>query len=134
MIKILIVRFSSIGDIVLTSPVIRCLKQQLKDVEIHYLTKENFKSVVELNPNIDKLHTFKKDLKPVLNQLKKEKFDYVIDLHKNIRSFRVKLALGCKSYSFKKLNFEKWLLVNFKINHLHKKHIVERYLEKVENL
>jgi len=39
--KILVIRFSSIGDIVLTTPVIRCLKKQL-NVEVHYLTKTSF--------------------------------------------------------------------------------------------
>ena len=54
-VKILVVRFSSIGDIVLTTPVIRCLKEQVEgDVEIHFLTKQQYKSVVANNPYISK--------------------------------------------------------------------------------
>jgi len=68
-------------------------------------------------------------------QLKEEQYDCIIDLHKNLRSFLVKLNLPfIKSYSFNKLNFEKWLLVNFKINYLPQKHIVDRYFETLSAL
>lgn len=128
--KILIIRFSSIGDIVLTTPVIRCCKQQLKNSEIHFVTKFSFKSTLEHNPCVDKLITFEKDLKEVLPQLKKENYDFVIDLHNNLRSTRLKLALGKKSSTFKKLNLKKWLAVNLKSKiALPDVHIVQRYLE-----
>jgi ADP-heptose:LPS heptosyltransferase len=132
--KILIVRFSSIGDIVLTTPIIRCLKRQLKDVEIHYLTKENFKSVLDSNPYIDVLYTIKSDISEAIPALIKENFDYVIDLHRNIRTLKLKLKLGVKSYSYSKLNWEKFLITTFKINKLPTKHIVDRYFETVEKL
>ncbi len=132
--KILILRFSSIGDIVLTSPVVRCLKQQLNASEIHFLTKKSFASIVENNPNVDKVFSFEKDVKEVLHELKKENYDWVIDLHHNLRSMQVKRALGKPSKSFNKLNIEKWLLVNLKINRLPNKHIVDRYFETVAHL
>ncbi len=132
--KILILRFSSIGDIVLTSPVVRCLKQQLKNSEIHFLTKKSFVSVVQNNSNIDKVFSFEKDVTEILPKLKKENYDWVIDLHHNLRSMRVKRALDKPSKSFNKLNIEKWLLVNLKINRLPDKHIVERYFETVAHL
>lgn len=132
--KILIVRFSSIGDIVLTTPIIRCIKQQVQNVELHYLTKDKFASVIENNPHIDKLHVLKDSLSEVVPQLKKENYDYVIDLHHNLRTLKLKLALGKKSFSFNKLNWEKLLLVNFKINKLPNKHIVDRYFETVRTL
>ncbi len=128
--KILIIRFSSIGDVVLTTPVIRCCKQQLKNSEIHFVTKASFKSTLEHNPNLDKLITFEKDFTEVLPQLKKENYDFVIDLHNNLRSTRLKLALGKKSSTFKKLNVKKWLAVNLKSKTaLPDVHIVQRYLE-----
>jgi ADP-heptose:LPS heptosyltransferase len=133
-VKILILRFSSIGDIVLTSPVVRCLKQQLNASEIHFLTKKSFASIVENNPNVDKVFSFEKDVKEVLHELKKENYDWVIDLHHNLRSMQVKRALGKPSKSFNKLNIEKWLLVNLKINRLPNKHIVDRYFETVAHL
>jgi heptosyltransferase-2 len=67
----------------------------------------------------------------VLEDLKKEHYDLVIDLHKNIRSWQVRHALSAKSVAFDKLNVEKWLLVQLKINRLPHTHIVERYLATV---
>lgn len=128
MVKFLIIRFSSIGDIVLTTPTIRCMKNQIDDAEIHYLTKATFKSILSANPYLDKIHVLDKNYSNLIKELKKENFDYVIDLHKNIRSYRVKSALKRMSFSFNKLNFKKWLLVNFKINKLPDLHIVDRYL------
>lgn len=132
--KVLIVRFSSIGDIVLTTPIIRCLKNQINGIEIHYLTKENFKSVLDCNPYIDVLHTIKNDISEAIPSLKKENFDYVIDLHRNLRTLKLKLKLGIKSFSYNKLNWEKFLLTTFKINKLPNQHIVNRYFETVEKL
>lgn len=132
--KILVVRFSSIGDIVLTTPILRCIKQQLKDVELHYVTKHNFLSVIENNIYVDKIFTIKDSLKDVIPQLKKENYDYVVDLHHNIRTLKLKTALGKKSFSFNKLNWEKFLIVNFKINKLPNIHIVDRYFETVQSL
>jgi ADP-heptose:LPS heptosyltransferase len=132
--KILVVRFSSIGDIVLTTPILRCIKQQLKDVELHYVTKHNFLSVIDNNIYVDKVFAIKDSLKDVIPQLKKENYDYVIDLHHNVRTLRLKTALGKKSFSFNKLNWEKFLIVNFKKNKLPPIHIVDRYFETVQSL
>lgn len=132
--KVLVVRFSSIGDIVLTTPIIRCLKQQIPNAQVHYLTKSGFRPVVEHNSYIDKRYYLEDDIRMVIEELKKEKYDYIIDLHKNIRSLKVKKALGCISYSFPKLNVKKWLLVNLKLNLMPDKSIVERYFEAVKAL
>ena len=61
MVKFLVVRFSSIGDIILTLPVVRHLKLQVKDAEIHYLTKSSYASLLEANPYIDRVPTFSRD-------------------------------------------------------------------------
>ncbi len=132
--KVLIIRFSSIGDIVLTSPVIRCIKEQVPDVQVHYLTKASFRPVVAHNPYIDKCYYLEDNLDVLTPQLKKEKYDYIIDLHNNIRTLKVKRALQCKAYSFPKLNVQKWVLVNFKKNILPDKSIVERYFEAARPL
>ena len=81
--KVLIIRFSSIGDIVLTTPVIRCIKQQVSEVELHYLTKKAFESVLAGNPYIDKIHFLKDSLTDTIADLKLEDFDHIIDLHHN---------------------------------------------------
>lgn len=132
--KILVVRFSSIGDIVLTTPILRCIKQQLKDVELHFITKHNFLSVIEDNKYVDKIYSIKSSLSEVIPQLKKEKYDYVIDLHHNVRTLKLKLALGKKSFSFNKLNWQKFLIVNLKANKLPNIHIVDRYFETVKSI
>jgi ADP-heptose:LPS heptosyltransferase len=131
--KFLIIRFSSIGDIVLTTPVVRCLKKQVPAAEVHYLTKASFKSIVAFNPYIDKCHYLENDLAQTIAELKKEDFDYVIDLHHNLRTLKVKRALGKQAFSFNKLNIEKWLLVNLKWNMLPDKHIVDRYMETLSS-
>jgi len=132
--KVLIIRFSSIGDIVLTTPVIRCVKKQLEQVELHYLTKRAYSPLLKANPYIDTIHELDDNLSLTIKELKKEKFDYIIDLHNNLRTARVKLALNKKNRSFKKLNIEKWIKVNLKINLLPTLHIVDRYLATVAEL
>lgn len=132
--KILVIRFSSIGDIVLTTPVVRCLKTQLDEVEIHYATRQNFQSIFEENPYIDKVHFFNGQLTQFIAELRKERFDYIIDLHHNLRTRILKSSLGVKSFSVDKLNWQKWLMVNLKINKLPNVHIVDRYLATVKEL
>lgn len=132
--KILVIRFSSIGDIVLTSVVLRCLKEQIEGLELHFLTKKSYEPVLSANPNIDKLHFFEKSVKQCISELKKENFDHVIDLHHNLRTLLIKASLGVNSRSFDKLNWQKWLLVNLKKNTLPNIHIVDRYLQTVEFL
>ena len=129
--KFLIIRFSSIGDIVLTTPVIRCLKQQFKNAEVHFITKHQYKSILENNIYIDKLHILS-NIKTTIKELKQERFDFIIDLHNNIRTLKIKTALfSVTSFSFNKLNVQKWLLTALKINVLPKKHIVDRYMQTV---
>jgi len=135
--KILIIRFSSIGDIVLTTPVVRCLKMQCPEVVIHYITKKAFASILEANPYVDKVFTIDKTsepLKKVATRLQEEQYDCVIDLHKNWRSFYLRYRLGVKSFVFDKINWQKWLLTQFKIDKMPKVHIVDRYMKTVEQL
>ena len=132
MVKFLIIRFSSIGDIVLTTPVIRCLKNQVDGAVIHYLTKEQYSGILMPNPHIDRLWLYKNNMRELILQLQNEKFDYIIDLHHNIRTQRIKNKLRTISFSFNKLNYLKWLLVNLKINKLPDIHIVDRYLNTLK--
>ena len=133
--KILVIRFSSIGDIVLTTPVLRCIRRQHPGAELHFLTKKVFQPVVGHNPHIDKIHYLEDDVSAIIPALKAEKFDYVADLHNNLRTARVKQALGVeKTHAFPKLNIQKWMLVNLKLNLMPDKSIVERYFEAVKPL
>lgn len=132
--KVLVIRFSSIGDIVLTTPVVRCLKKQAGAAQVHYLTKASFRGIIETNPYIDKGHYLEDDWDGLMEKLRQEQFDYIVDLHHNIRTLRVKRALKVKSWSFDKLNIRKWLLTTFKINILPPLHIVDRYMDTVKDL
>jgi len=131
MVKFLIIRLSSIGDIVLTTPIIRGLKQQVEGAEVHFLTKPQFAGILEENPYIDKLLVLKDELNETIEEIKAEEYDYIIDLHHNLRSSIIKRKTGIISFSFDKLNFKKWLLVNFKINKMPDVHIVDRYRDTV---
>ena len=131
--KILILRFSSIGDIVLTTPVPRTLKTQL-EAEVHYCTKSKYAAILENNPYVDKVVVLNESLSELVRCLKAEQYDYVVDLHHNLRTALIKRRLGVKSYSFNKLNVEKWLMVNLKINRLPNVHIVDRYMDTVRPL
>ena len=132
--KFLIIRFSSIGDIVLTTPIVRCLRKKYPNAQIHYLTKAAFAPIVQANPNIDKVFALEGSTKTVISKLKKEEYSHIIDLHKNLRSKKVMMALGVKSTSFPKLNVEKFLMVKFKMDRLPRTHIVDRYFEAVKSL
>lgn len=132
--KILIVRFSSIGDVVLTTPVIRCLRKKYPEAEIHFCTKKQYVQLVEHNPNLDKVISMESSLHALISELKAEKYDVVIDLHRNLRTLRIKIALGLKHYTFKKLNFRKFLITKFKVNILPDIHIVHRYMNAVKSL
>lgn len=131
--KFLIIRFSSIGDIVLTTPVIRCLKKQVPEAEVHFLVKKAFYPVVQHNPYIDKIHLLDQSWELMMHKLEDEHFDSIIDLHHNIRTLRIKRHLKCRSFSFHKLNIEKYVYTSVKLNILPKVHIVDRYLKTVES-
>ncbi len=134
--KILIIRFSSIGDIVLTTPVIRCIKKQLETAEIHFLTKYDYRHIVQPNPHLSKIHLLQNNnWEQLITDLQAEDFDYIIDLHKNLRSAKVKRTLKkATSFAYNKLNLQKWLLTNFKINQMPSVHIVDRYMDTIKSL
>lgn len=126
--KILIIRFSSIGDIILTTPTVRCLATQLSGVEIHYLTKKGYAPILKNNPYINKVIELEGSLNALIPLLKAEKYDHIIDLHKNMRSVYT-LARLCKPFStFSKLNIRKLLVVTSGLNLLPPIHIVDRYI------
>lgn len=132
--KILIIRFSSIGDIVLTSPVMRCIKSQLPKAEVHYLTKTANYELLRANPYVDQIHLLDVNIEKVIKSLQKQDFDLIVDLHNNLRSFQIKRRLQRKALGFDKINLRKWLAVRFKWQVLPDLHIVDRYLATVERL
>ena len=132
--RLLFIRFSSIGDIVFTTPAIRCAKQQIPGVELHFLTKTSMKAVTEANPYIDQFHYFDKDLNVTIKDLKAFQFDYIIDLHKNLRTYKIQKALGVPSLSYQKLSLQKLLLTKLHLNYMPARHIVDRSLDALSAL
>lgn len=132
--KILVIRFSSIGDIVLTTPVIRCIKKRYPTAELHFLVKRSYAPILQHNPYIDKIHHFDSNLTATIQTLKQEHFDFVVDLQRNYRSGRITTALSAPHATFPKHNIRKAVLVRLKINLLPERHIVDRYFEAVRPL
>jgi ADP-heptose:LPS heptosyltransferase len=131
--KVLILRFSSMGDVVLTSPVIRALYQQA-NTEVHLLTKSAFGSIFQANPYVSKVWTFDREPDHLFAALRSEQFDEVIDLHANLRSFKVSLALRRPITVFPKYRIARELLVHTGINLMPKNHIVDRFMQAVAHL
>ena len=128
--KILVVRLSSIGDIVLTTPVVRMIKKQL-NAEVHFLTKSAYITLLKNNSYIDSVYQIEQSINEIIADLKKENYDYIIDLHNNLRTQILRFRLGVSSRSFRKLNMGKLILTTFKMDSLPKVHIVDRYLDAV---
>lgn len=134
----LILRFSSIGDIVLCTPIFRCIKQKYPNAVIHFATKKKFATIVENNPYIDELKLLDNSFSEFYSGIKDFNYDYVIDLHNNIRTTRIKGLFFLKktrSYTFRKINTIKLLAVLFKRKSvLPKMHVVERYFKPLKNI
>ncbi len=102
----------------------------MPDAEIHFLTKDSYAAILHSNPYISKVQVLGSSWDLMIHQLQYEDYDFIVDLHHNLRTLRIKKALkGIKHASYNKLNIQKWLLTAWKINRLPKIHIVDRYLE-----
>lgn len=131
--KFLIIRLSSIGDIVLTSPIVRCLKKQT-DAQVDFICKDAFTSLKQNNPFVHRVWSYEAALENDFKKLQKEKYTAVIDLHKNYRSSEIIRKLGVLSNSFNKINLRKWMMTQFKIDRLPDVHIVDRMMASVAYL
>lgn len=132
--KILIIRFSSIGDVVLTTPIVRSIKKQT-GAELHYLIKPSFIQVIRDNPYIDQIHQLDERIGETIKKLKNQGFDLIVDLQKNLKSYRIARELGAETIRFDKLNIRKWLAVRLKLKTLPpNKHLVDRYFDALATL
>lgn len=129
--RILIVRFSSIGDIVLTSPVIRALRKKFPAADIRFLTKEAYVNIVAANPHLTAVLAFDGNLRKTISEVRAFGPEVIIDLHHNLRTALLKAAVGTRAISFPKLNLEKWLHVNLRLDSLPDIHVVDRYFRAV---
>jgi heptosyltransferase-2 len=119
--RVLIIRLSSLGDILLTTPVIRALKNQFPKIKIDFLLKSEYQDVVKNNPYLNQIFLFSMDdYKTAINEIKNsaqsQKYDLIVDLQNNFRSWKICNQLKVNSVKFRKYSFRKFLLVHAKIN------------------
>ncbi|MFV0604723.1 MAG: glycosyltransferase family 9 protein [Niabella sp.] len=129
--KILVIRFSSLGDIIYTTPVVRCLKQQLPDAEIHFLTKPKFKYIYNGNPYVGRILLLKETLSETIKDIKAEQYDHIIDLHSNLRTFIIKMRVTVPTSTYNKQTIKKWLSLKLRKQLVPPVHLVDRYLKAV---
>ena len=137
--KILIVRFSSIGDIVLASPLIRCLRKKFPHAQIDFLVKSQFSELVKYNPHLSSVIELKSserdELRSLKKQIREQRYDAILDIHNSNRSRYLRLFCGAKHIRVvNKRAFVRFMLVKFK-QHWYPKNIpsiAERYLETVK--
>ena len=118
--KILVIRFSSLGDIVLTTPCVRLLKENYPDTEIYYAVKKKFAGVLYKNNDLtqtislaegESIFSYARQIRAL------GKFDLVIDLHNNLRSrLLLKIIRKKKLVKYKKPYFKRFFMVYFKKN------------------
>lgn len=126
--RILVIRLSSLGDIILSFPLLSKLKRKYPDSEITFLSKDEYAELLDLNPLIDTVMK--------LNSVNsKNDFDIVIDLQNNFRSRRFLKNFSGKIFRYKKDNLEKFLLVNFKVD-LFKEvvPVYEKYIRSLDGM
>ena len=104
--RILIIRFSAIGDIILTTPVVRALRSKYSGADIRFVTKPQFAQLIEPNLNLNGVFVLKGGIKDLAKELKEFKPDLVVDLHHNLRTRILRVLIGGKWLSFNKLNVE----------------------------
>jgi len=122
--RFLIIRLSSMGDIILTTPILRALREKYPQAAIHYLTRSAYAELLQHNPHLTALHVW-----PPSAELRATLWDGVIDLQKNLRTWRLRFHLRYKHWTtFPKKNFRKWLSVQLK-RPLPVAHVVQRYGE-----
>ncbi|MEJ7665154.1 MAG: hypothetical protein WKG07_39350 [Hymenobacter sp.] len=101
----------------LTTPVVRQLKTQLPGARVHFATKPAYRGLLEANPYVDQLHLLSGSLGELVRELRAERFDFIVDLHNNLRTRLIRGQLpGVPGRAFDKLNWQKYLLVRFKLN------------------
>lgn len=126
--RILVVRFSSIGDIVLCSPILRLLKSAFPNCTIDFLTKQCFANILDNNPYIQNVYCW--ESKESLNLLKGNNYSLIVDLHSNLRSFMVKARLWhVPAVSLSKKSLQKWLYVKTKWSIFQVSNVVEREVD-----
>ena len=118
--RLLIIRLSSLGDILLTTPIIRALKNKFPEAKIDFLLREEYEDTLKYNSYLNKTILLKRDYgsEELIAALKSSNYELIIDLQNNGRSRGIVKRIGVKAVKYKKKNLLKFLLVkfNFKSN------------------
>lgn len=138
--KTLILRLSSIGDVVLATPFLRVLRAAYPEAEIDFVVKKEFADLLRHNPNISRLHEVdtsfgKEELLRLKKHFSSQQYDAVFDLHNNFRTKFLRGGISAPRFVIDKHTLERWLLVQCKWN-LFKEIIpvAERYIETAATL
>lgn len=139
--KILVFRLSSIGDIILTSPLLRCLRKKYPNAQIDYVIKKQFRFLIEGNPYINKIWVVDSGLgfiglKELTQEIRKEEYDVFLDIHKNFRSLYVSSNSSPKrTFRYKKNILKRSLLVKFKIDrYKNVEPVFQRYIDTAKKI
>lgn len=141
--KILIVRFSSLGDIILTTPVLETLRAKFPRSQIHFLTKTRYADLLVHDPRIHTLIEFDpqgnhkgfKGFKRLSRELNSNDFDLLIDLHSNLRSFFLRrLVKSNTKIKYRKRWFSRFLMIHFKFLKTKPVNTLESYLGAFKKL
>lgn len=130
--KILVLRFSSIGDIVLTFPVVAAIKAAYPSCQIDYATKPAFRSLLAACAGLNNIYTLEGSIRQLKQQIDFQAYDAVIDLHHNLRTRLLTFLSGATVYRYPKNNWRKWLLTSFKVKPSKPEHVVDRYLSTLQ--
>ena len=120
--KILVIRFSSIGDLTQSLSIPALIKENHPDAEVHFLTRSDFTLLLNNNPMVKKVWAIDRkkgfgEIFRLSQELRQEKFDIIYDAHNNLRSFFIRHLVSAKSKIVKPMSrLKRFLLIKFKIN------------------
>jgi heptosyltransferase-2 len=119
--KILVIRLSSIGDILLASPLLRVLKKRFPDAELSFVVKKRFLDAIRTNKHVDQVISLDTtaglpELVRLRSFIRKQSFDLILDIHNNFRSLFLRTGIGVNVFSYPKFRCKRFLLIRFKWN------------------
>lgn len=135
--KILVIRFSSMGDVILTAPLFSVLKNHFIGCSITFLTDTKYVELFSEDKHLSSVRGISKDEEISTFAVSQQNWDLVIDLQNNRRSCRVVNGLRFKKRTcrFDKLHLKRTMLLFTRIN-LYKadEHVITRYIRSVKEL
>jgi ADP-heptose:LPS heptosyltransferase len=132
--KALVICGQSLDDVVFATPMIRALKVQLDDVDLHVLTGTSAAFTLDENPYVDNIHFYQPTVWKNFARLRPEKYELVVNLAEGWNAKVLATLLNFKNFSIDAMRWKRWLMVNFKIDQLPNKHLVTRMFECVDEL